>query len=99
MGATGKYARITLSLLAIAGGLASTGCAMRTVTRTDVQEVIVPNTSEAPGVVEYVWEEPMVDVVEIPPGLDPEGHYYRPAHQEVLEIRQGRWNYYKANKD
>jgi hypothetical protein len=50
---------------------------------------------EAPGVVEYVWEEPMVDVVDVPPGLDPEGHYYRPAHQEVTEIRQGRWQYYK----
>jgi hypothetical protein len=40
-------------------------------------------------------EEPMVDVVEVPPGLDPEGHYYRPAHEEVVEIRQGRWQYYK----
>jgi hypothetical protein len=49
----------------------------------------------APGVVEYVWEEPMVDVVDVPPGLDPEGHYYRPAHQEVVEIRQGRWKYYR----
>ncbi|MCB0330946.1 MAG: hypothetical protein KDD70_14845 [Bdellovibrionales bacterium] len=48
----------------------------------------------APGVVEYVWEEPMVDVVEIPPGLDPDGVYYRPAHQSIVEIRQGRWKYY-----
>lgn len=47
------------------------------------------------GVVEYVWEEPMVDVVDVPPGLDPEGIYYRPAHQEVLEVRQGRWKYYR----
>ena len=51
-----------------------------------------------PGVVEYSWEEPMVDVVEVPPGLDPEGHYYRPAHEEVVEIRQGRWQYYKKPK-
>jgi hypothetical protein len=51
-----------------------------------------------PGVVEYTWEEPMVDVVEVPPGLDPEGHYYRPAHEEVVEIRQGRWQYYKKPK-
>lgn len=48
-----------------------------------------------PGVVEYIWEEPMVDVVDVPPGLDPEGHYYRPAHQEVVEVRQGRWQYYR----
>ncbi len=46
------------------------------------------------GVVEYVWEEPMVDVVDVPPGLDAEGVYYRPGHQEVVEIRQGRWQYY-----
>lgn len=51
-----------------------------------------------PGVVEYTWEEPMVDVVEVPPGLDPEGVYYRPAHEEVVEIRQGRWQYYKKPK-
>ena len=51
-----------------------------------------------PGVVEYTWEEPMVDVVEVPPGLDPEGHYYRPGHEEVVEIRQGRWQYYKKPK-
>jgi hypothetical protein len=43
------------------------------------------------GVVQHVWEEPMVDTIEVPPGLDPEGHYYRPAHREVVEIRQGRW--------
>ena len=56
-----------------------------------VQEVV----RTAPGVVEYVWEEPMVDVIDVPPGLDPEGVYYRPAHQSIVEIRQGRWNYQK----
>lgn len=50
---------------------------------------------QIPGVVQYVWEEPMIDVVDTPPGLDPEGHYYRPAHQSVVEVRQGRWQYYK----
>lgn len=52
-------------------------------------------TQSTPGVVQYVWEEPMVDVIDVPPGLDPEGHYYRPSHQEVVEIRQGRWQYYR----
>ncbi|MCI5066185.1 hypothetical protein MRY87_10710 [bacterium] len=56
--------------------------------------VIEAPVRTAPGVVEYVWEEPMVDVVEIPPGLDPDGVYYRPAHQSIVEIRQGRWKYY-----
>lgn len=47
------------------------------------------------GIAPHIWEEPMVDVIDVPPGLDPEGTYYRPAHQEVVEIRQGRWRYYK----
>ena len=63
--------------------------------QTIIKEVIVERdyTRQVPGVVEYVWEEPMTDVVDIPPGLDPEGHYYRPAHQSIVEIRQGRWRY------
>lgn len=47
------------------------------------------------GIAPHIWEEPMVDVIDVPPGLDPEGNYYRPAHQEVIEIRQGRWQYYR----
>ncbi len=60
--------------------------------------VIEYQVRNVPGVVEYVWEEPMVDVIDVPPGLDPEGHYYRPGHEEVVEIRQGRWQYYKRPK-
>lgn len=74
------------------------GCSQRSVvaTQTEYREVAVErDTRKIPGVVEYVWEEPMVDVVDVPPGLDPEGQYYRPAHQAVVEIRQGRWNNYK----
>lgn len=55
------------------------------------QVTVIPD----PGAVEFVYEPPMVDVVDVPPGLDPAGEYYRPAHQEVTEIRQGRWRYYK----
>lgn len=46
-----------------------------------------------PGVELYTWEEPMVDVIEVPAGLDPQGIYYRPQHQQIIEIRQGRWRY------
>lgn len=66
------------------------GCAHSTVER---ESAVVLSGSSAPGTVETIWEEPMVDVVEVPPGLDPEGMYYRPAHQAVVEIRQGRWRY------
>ena len=59
-----------------------------------VMEPFIPD----PGAVEYIYEPPMVDVIDVPPGLDPEGVYYRPQHQQIVEIRQGRWNYYNRNK-
>lgn len=49
--------------------------------------------SNTPGVQTFTWEEPMVDVVEVPAGLDPQGVYYRPQHEQIVEIRQGRWQY------
>ncbi|MBN8547980.1 MAG: hypothetical protein J0M12_01555 [Deltaproteobacteria bacterium] len=91
-----KYDKIALLAATAAFSMFAGGCASHTVTHTEVKEVVVASSSDVPGVVEYVWEEPMVDVVDVPPGLDPEGHYYRPAHSEVVEIRQGRWNYYKS---
>lgn len=51
-----------------------------------------------PGAVEFVWEPPLINVVNVPPGLDPEGHYYRPQHQEIVEIKPGRWQYYNQKK-
>ncbi len=68
----------------------SVGCASRGQMSA---EPVVLSGGPAPGTVETIWEEPMVDVIEVPPGLDPEGMYYRPAHQAVVEIRQGRWRY------
>jgi uncharacterized lipoprotein YmbA len=59
-----------------------------------VMEPFIPD----PGAVEYIYEPPMVDVIDIPPGLDPEGIYYRPQHQQIVEIRQGRWNYYRKGQ-
>ena len=63
--------------------------------RTVYREVQVETPAEpVPGVVEYVWEEPMIDVIDVPPGLDPEGRYYRRGHQSIVEVRQGRWRHY-----
>ncbi|MCO6432486.1 MAG: hypothetical protein J5J00_16655 [Deltaproteobacteria bacterium] len=78
------------------------GCSS-VVTKTELLEVEAIDESAqsssssgiSQGTAVAVWEEPMVDVVDVPPGLDPEGHYYRPAHQEIVEIRQGRWQYYR----
>jgi hypothetical protein len=86
-----------LMFIVIIASLALTGCStfwMSSEVRST--EVIVDqNYSPDPGAVEYVYEPPMIDVIDVPPGLDPEGHYYRPSHQEIVEIRQGRWKYYK----
>jgi uncharacterized lipoprotein YmbA len=86
---TAKALRVSAAIIVGAG---MTACARPEPALPPVIEYQVRNV---PGVVESAWEEPMVDVVEVPPGLDPEGAYYRPAHSEVVEIRQGRWQYYR----
>jgi hypothetical protein len=48
----------------------------------------------AEGSVNYVWEEPTREVVDVPPGVDAEGHYYRPGHQAVVETLPGRYKFY-----
>jgi len=50
------------------------------------------------GTMEFVWEEPMVDVVDVPPGYDPEGHYYRPAHRALREVQQGQYRYLRDDE-
>jgi len=100
MNLTKKCAKLTILALCVVAGLSACATSRgRVVTHDDVRdgaEIAVARES-IPGVVEYIWEEPMVDTVDVPPGLDPEGHYYRPAHQEVVEIKQGRWKYHRAN--
>lgn len=95
--------KISLSLTLVVSLIACSSA----VTRTELQEISqIPDTTTAnmydpspeSGVVPYVWSPPIVDVVDVPPGLDPEGHYYRPAHKEIVEIRPGRWEYFDKNK-
>lgn len=91
-----KYANITsvstLLLVLILGA-----CSRTQVIREEVM-VREDHTRVPPGVVEYIWEEPMVEVIDVPPGVDPSGTYYMPAHQAVVEIKQGRWTYFKEDK-
>lgn len=79
----------------VSAALVTTGCSSKSKVALDSDARAQVQVIKAPGVVEHVWEEPMVDVVDVPPGLDPEGIYYRPAHQAVVEIRQGRYRYYR----
>jgi hypothetical protein len=92
-----------ISFLSLWLVLCGTACTRTVVVPAPVSSPLSPSEltgspSQQSGVYNYIWEEPMVDVVDVPPGLDPEGHYYRPAHQEVIEIRQGRWKYYEEDE-
>jgi len=90
-----KRTTATLGLFLLCSLL--TACApTQSATRAETVPMMSNNFERhVPGTVEYIWEEPMINVVDVPPGLDPEGHYYRPAHQSIVEIRQGRWQYYR----
>lgn len=88
-----KHNKIAVASLILM--VAVSGCSSSMKTEVRSPTIVEYQVRNVPGAVEYIWEEPMVDVVSVPPGLDPEGHYYRPAHQEVTEIRQGRWQYYR----
>jgi uncharacterized lipoprotein YmbA len=88
------YRRIAM-LTMLLGAMSLSACTTRSRTRLEELTVQEQYAQQEAGVNQFIWEEPMIDVVDVPPGLDPEGHYYRPAHQEVLEIRQGRWQYHR----
>jgi hypothetical protein len=49
------------------------------------------NTIPASGSISYAWEEPMTQVIDVPPALDPDEVIYIPGHSEVIEVRPGRW--------
>ncbi len=93
--------KILLSLLSIS--LFSLTACSSTVSKSsqslEIKRYDKTYSKEDPAVVDYIWEEPMTDVIQVPPGLDPEGIYYRPQHKEVIEIRQGKWQYYKKPKE
>jgi uncharacterized lipoprotein YmbA len=99
MGHREMYGKMT-GFLVVCAALSMGGCTnVSSSLRSD--SAMAPDVTmvveHAPGVVDYVWEEPMVDSVEVPAGLDPEGHYYRPSHKQLREIRQGRWQAYSDN--
>jgi hypothetical protein len=66
---------------------------------TQTQEVatVRETTRHIPGVVEGIVDTQMVDEVDMPPALDPEGVYYRPAHKTLVEVRPGRYRYLKQD--
>jgi hypothetical protein len=92
------YGKLVLAVAIALFAAGLTGCATSQKMVRETQVVVEEShVTPDPGAVEYVWEPPIIDVIDVPPGLDPEGHYYRPAHQEIVEIRPGRWQYYKQS--
>ncbi len=65
-------------------------CASRKVKPIEVDETVEIIDREVPGTVHSPYFEPIIDVVKVPPHLDPEGIYFRPSHTNIYEIRQGR---------
>jgi len=91
-----RVAKVVVAVAVASAAIVAAGCSSsRKVSVESDARATGVQVIKAPGIVEHVWEEPMVDVVDVPPGLDPEGTYYRPAHQAVVEIRQGRYRYYR----
>lgn len=62
-------------------------CVKKQIVQAEPEVVVIRDK----GTQVYVWQEPIVDVITVPAGLDPEGIYYRPEHQQIVEIKQGRW--------
>lgn len=88
---------MTATIVGIVAGVTLAGCSSSARSRAEMEPYDTMAANEQ-GVQTGVWEPPIVDVIEVPPGLDPEGHYYRPAHEEIVEIRQGRWKVEGNNK-
>ena len=43
------------------------------------------------GVMQYCWEEPLVNAEKVNAGMDSRGNWWNPAHTSVNEARMGRW--------
>ena len=57
-----------------------------------VPDVVRAKENPVPGdTAHQYWAEPMYDQVRVPAQLDPTGTYYRPSHQTLVEIRDGRY--------
>ena len=52
-------------------------------------EQVDPNPPE--GVVQYCWEEPLVNAETVNAGVDSRGNWYLPAHTSINEVKMGRW--------
>lgn len=81
---------IALVCCAFAIGLTSCTTQTASLSEAELKEPVVVMENPVPGTVNEFWVEPMYDTVKVPAKLDPTGTYYRPSHNTVVEIRNGR---------
>ena len=68
------------------------GCA-HNIQRGETKTIIVRETANeldkqpVPGTQTEPWVEPMPEVVRTPAAIDRKGVYFRPAHNEIVEVR------------
>lgn len=80
-------------IITLAVMLMGTGCSLTPSWSKPAEDpgVIRIIENPIPGTVNREWAEPMVDQVRVPGQLDPEGNYYRPSHDAIVEIRPKRY--------
>ena len=52
-----------------------------------------------PGTVSDVWVEPMIETIRVPAKIAPDGVSYRDGHNEVVQIRPGRFQQVEYPED
>lgn len=81
-----KGKRISIAILTLL--ISVCGCSIN---QQAAPEKIIQEATPPEGVIRYCWEEPIVDQQKVDAGLDMDGHWYRPGHIAVREVRMGRW--------
>jgi len=88
--------QMTKNTIVLMAGIFAVSCSTATPEPLPVewpQEEIVElevQENNVPGTVTEPWEEPIINIVDVPAQLDPTGIYYRPAHRVPVEIVPGR---------
>ena len=82
---------ILIALSLLSASTLACGCSS---SKTPASRPLVVVNRPAPvpeGVVQYCWEEPIVEYDRVNPGLGAEGRWYHPAYIATREIRAGKW--------
>lgn len=81
-------ATVPSGVIGCSKSVSSTGETVAVVLREPINEL---ERERVPGTIDDAWVEPMIDSVRVPGQLDPNGVYYRPSHETIVEIRHGKF--------